>query len=126
MIAAYWFSSWVPVAVWAGLIFYLSGIPSLDSGLGIWDTLLRKAAHVIEFGVLTYLLLRASVRSWPASTKEKLMAWAGVVALIYAASDEIHQSFVPGRGPSVYDVLIDGVGIALVLFIYRRKILKPC
>src|SRR5205085_6520858 len=37
---------WLPIVLWAGLIFALSSIPSLHSGLGTWDLILRKCAHV--------------------------------------------------------------------------------
>ena len=50
---------WGPVIVWAALIFALSSIPSLNSGLGTWDEVLRKCAHVTEYAILGFLLLRA-------------------------------------------------------------------
>src|SRR5437660_1121243 len=96
-----WLSSWLPVAVWAWLIFFLSSIPHLNSGLGVWDFVLRKIAHVTEFGVLTALLVRAFQRTWPEARTKSLLWSSGVCAVFYAMSDEFHQSFVPGRGPSV-------------------------
>ena len=83
---------------------------SLDSGLGAWDLLLRKAAHVCEFAVLGALLLRA-VGNAPS------LAFALGVA--YAASDELHQHFVPGRTGSPVDVAIDAVGVAAGIMLYR-------
>jgi len=50
---------WGPVIVWAALIFALSSVPSLNSGLGTWDEVLRKCAHVTEYAILGFLLLRA-------------------------------------------------------------------
>ena len=52
-------SLWLPVVVWAAVIFALSSIPSLNSGLGTWDTVLRKAAHMTEYAILAVLLWRA-------------------------------------------------------------------
>ena len=49
-------SAWLPVVVWAAVIFTLSSIPSLGTGLGAWDTVLRKAGHMAEFAVLGALL----------------------------------------------------------------------
>jgi VanZ family protein len=114
-------SSWLPVTLWAGLIYYLSSIPGLNTGWGIWDFILRKTAHVVEFAVLTFLLLRAFVRSWPAMTKRTAMVISFLLALVYAVSDEVHQSFVPGRGPSVGDVVVDACGMALCLLVFRRE-----
>ncbi|TMK77955.1 MAG: VanZ family protein [Actinobacteria bacterium] len=103
-------SLWLPVVVWAAFIFALSSVPHLGTGLGFWDTVLRKAAHVSEYAVLGALLLRG-LRS------EGLALVAGV---IYAVSDEIHQHFVGGRHASPLDALIDTVGVALGIYVYRR------
>src|SRR2546421_11960722 len=78
---------WAPVVAWAALIFALSAIPSLSTGLGLWDTVLRKCAHTVEYAVFGALLLRALGRAWPAL----------LVGVAYAASDEVHQHFVRGR-----------------------------
>ena len=90
-------SRWLPVLVWAGVIFAFSSIPSLNSGLGTWDYVLRKLAHMTEYAILAYLLLRAT----------SSYAWAFAAAVAYAASDEVHQLFVRGRHGSPIDVGID-------------------
>ena len=95
-------SAWLPVVAWAGLIFTLSSIPDLGTGLGGWDLLLRKLAHAAEFAVLGVLFLRAVERP----------VLAFLLASAYAVSDEIHQIFVPGRLGSPLDVLIDVAGVA--------------
>jgi VanZ family protein len=102
---------WLPVVVWAGVIFALSSIPALGTGLGGWDVLLRKLAHITEYAVLAFLLRRAL--SAP---------WAFAAAVLYAISDEIHQSFVRGREGRLRDVLIDAVGIVLGLLAARRRV----
>jgi VanZ family protein len=104
-------TAWLPVAVWAALIFTLSSIPALDSGLGTWDTVLRKLAHLAEFAVLGALLYRA-LRREPAAI---------ALGSLYAVTDEIHQTFVSGRQASPLDWLIDTAGvIAGVLLLSRR------
>ncbi len=108
-------TSWLPVFVWAGLIFYLSSIPHLSTGWGFWDLILRKMAHVVEYFILAFFLLRASRKTWPSLSRGLLLVGAGVTAVLYAMSDEVHQAFVPGRGPSVRDVLIDSSGVVLCL-----------
>ena len=94
---------------WATLIFVVSGIPSLDSGLGIWDLVLRKAAHATEYAILGALLAR-------------VLAARGALAagIVYAASDELHQHVVPGRVGAPLDIVIDGVGVGLGIVVLRR------
>ena len=113
--------NWIFVFLWASLIFYLSSIPGLTTGLGIYDLILRKFAHIFEYFFLTYLLYRA----WK-STKKFLsfsffLFYGAFLSFLYAISDEIHQSFVPGRGPSIIDVFIDSIGIILCLIILKRR-----
>jgi VanZ family protein len=103
-------SVWLPVIAWAAVIFALSSIPSLSTGLGFWDTLLRKGAHVTEYAILGALLLRALGRQTPAVA-------AGIA---YAATDELHQHFVRGRHASPLDVAIDAVGITLGVYLFCR------
>jgi VanZ family protein len=94
-------NAWLPVAVWAGVIFMLSSIPALDSGLGTWDTVLRKLAHFVEYGILGALLYRA-LRREPAAI---------ALGSLYAVTDEVHQVFVSGRQGSPLDWLIDTAGV---------------
>ena len=101
---------WLPVVVWAGVIFALSSVPDLGTGLGGWDVVLRKIAHAAEFAVLGALLLRA-LGSWR-------LAFA--LGVLYAVSDEVHQSFVRGREGSPVDVAIDAVGVACGILLWHR------
>jgi VanZ family protein len=102
--------SWLPVLAWAAVIFAFSSVPDLGTGLGGWDLVLRKLAHVAEYAVLGVLLLRASGRT----------ALSLALGVAYAASDELHQHFVPGRRGSPVDVLIDAVGVVLGVLLWRR------
>jgi VanZ family protein len=101
---------WLPVFAWAAVIFAFSSIPSLSSGLGAWDTVLRKCAHVTEYAVLGALLYRALGRE----------ALALAVGIAYAGTDELHQHFVRGRHASPVDVAIDAVGVALGMLVWLR------
>src|SRR5919109_4453720 len=101
---------WLPVVAWAAVILALSSIPHLSSGLGTWDYVLRKCAHVTEYAILGALLLRALGREVPAF----------LAAVAYAATDELHQHFVRGRHASPVDVAIDAVGVAFGLFAWMR------
>jgi VanZ family protein len=99
---------WLPVFAWAAVIFAFSSIPSLSTGLGTWDTVLRKGAHIAEYAILGALLYRALGR-------EALALAAGIA---YAATDEFHQRFVLGRHSSPVDVAIDAVGLALGMLVW--------
>jgi hypothetical protein len=100
---------WLPVVAWAGLIFALSSVPDLGTGLGGWDLVLRKIAHAAEYAILGALLVRA--------TGKPIVALA--LGTLYAISDEIHQSFVPGRLGSPLDVAIDAVGVAIGVALWQ-------
>lgn len=103
-------SAWAPVVLWAGVIFALSSVPDLGTGLGTWDTVLRKLAHIAEYAILGGLLLRA-MRSAPAAL---------FFASAYAVTDEVHQTFVRSRHGSPVDWLIDTAGAALGVALLLR------
>jgi VanZ family protein len=98
----------VPPLLLMGLIFYLSAQPDLNSGLGTWDAILRKGAHMTEFGLLWFL--------W---TRVVGPFGALAISLAYAVSDEFHQTFVDGRHGTPVDWAIDaaGMGIAAALWV---------
>ena len=100
---------WLPVLVWAAVIFAFSSIPDLGTGLGTWDLVLRKLAHTAEYAILGALLLRATRRPGIA---------LGLAAL-YAISDEVHQHFVEGRHAAALDVLIDATGALVGVLAWR-------
>ncbi|OFW75304.1 MAG: hypothetical protein A2Y55_05030 [Actinobacteria bacterium RBG_16_68_12] len=101
---------WLPVVAWAGLIFALSSIPDLGTGLGGWDLLLRKLAHAAEYAVLGALLVRATHRAGLAVT----------LGVLYALSDELHQALVPGRQGSPVDAAIDALGVVCGVLLWQR------
>jgi VanZ family protein len=98
-----------PLALMA-LIFVFSAQSDLDTGLGVWDEIGREFAHVGEYLALTLLwiwALRPAVR--------RPVIAAASISLLYAISDEWHQSFVEGRGASVFDLGMDAIGVALAV-----------
>ena len=130
--------AWALCAGWMAFIFLMSAMPGDVSGaqsgtvvrillavldavwgpaevspqaLSLLELLVRKAAHMTEDAVLALLYshaLRLSGAKRPAYP-------ALLLSLAYAATDEFHQSFVGGRGPSPVDVMIDTAGAALAL-----------
>jgi VanZ family protein len=105
-------SAWLPVAAWAALIFALSSVPHLGTGLGTWDTILRKGAHVTEYAIFGLLLVRAVGREVPAF----------LLGVAYAITDEVHQHFVSGRHASPIDVAIDSAGVLLGVLVGSRAL----
>ncbi len=109
---------WLPVIFWAGLIFYLSGVPGLSSGLSVYyDVFLRKLAHAAVFGFLFLLIFRAFYFGHEIGFKRALI-WSLVAAVLYAFSDEVHQYFVPERQARLFDVGVDSLGIIFSGFLF--------
>jgi VanZ family protein len=102
-----------PPLVLMAAIFAFSAQPDLSTGLGVWDTILRKTTHMAEYGLLWYLWYRALEHRSPLP--------AAAIALVYAASDEYHQTFVEGRHGTPVDVLIDAAGIAIAIALLARR-----
>jgi len=106
-------SRFAPPLVLMTVIFALSAQPDLNSGLGTWDTVLRKLAHMAEFGLLWLLWWRALGYRDP--------VLPAAIAIGYAITDELHQTTVEGRHGSPVDVLIDSTGVALAILAARVR-----
>lgn len=123
-------AAWLPVVAWMLLIFAFSAQPNSGEQSGWliqitasllgrppepletvrYQHLVRKAAHFSEYAVLAVLLHRALGAGFGSLRR---IALAVGVSALYAGSDEIHQAFVPNRGPALHDVLIDSCGALL-------------
>lgn len=88
------------------------------------ERIIRKMAHFSIY-TLVGLLLMALVSTYNIKEKNRLII-SLTTGIIYASSDEIHQSFVPGRSPMITDVVIDTMGVILgiLLIILGKKIIK--
>lgn len=128
---------YLPVFLWAGVIFYFSSIPSLKTDFdSLWDFILRKTAHLTEFAILSVLIFRMlwrTARGWKGLLKESarfkiyfkvILLVCLILNVLYAISDEFHQSFVIGRTSSLRDVGIDSIGIAIGILFYALKTKK--
>lgn len=135
---------WGPVIAWAGLIFFFSTSEFTASNTSLiigpilhWINpnisqegesaihfVVRKLGHWSEYFIFALLLVwaldRTSPRRW---NFRNTYYWAGLVILLYACSDEFHQSFVPGRTASWHDSLLDFFGgiCALGWLSWRRR-----
>jgi VanZ family protein len=111
---------WLPPLVLMGIIFVLSSQPSLDTGLGLIDTIGRKLVHFGEYALLCLLWWRVFSYGQP---PRRAVLLAFVVASAYAATDELHQSLVDGRHGTPLDWAIDSAGAALAahLLLARQR-----
>ncbi len=106
---------WLPAVVIMVAIFFFSSIPSKEMpNFGGWDTIVKKGGHMMGYALLGFSYIRAI------NTRDR---WAYIISvlvvIIYAVSDEFHQSFVPGRNSSPIDVGIDTAGAILGLIALR-------
>ena len=115
-----WMSRWPPLVlltlplVWMGLIYFFSAQPTLPSAPDAFaDLLLKKGAHMAVYAVLVLLWWGAvrTRRFYLAPVLPIAVAW--LIAIVYAVTDEFHQTYVPGRNGTVVDVVVDGAGATL-------------
>ena len=109
---------WLPLLAWMGLIYFLSAQPDLPHPDTGWLSLvLSNGAHAFVFGVLAILWVRVLVG--------RRHAWliALLLTLLYALSDEFHQTFVPGRYADPWDLLFDALGalLAMAFWLYWHR-----
>lgn len=112
-----------PPIAWMMFIFSLSS----RTRVGVSDTylvnfLIFKSLHIIEYCILFFLNLRA-FHAYSPQKKQKIFLYAFIATLIFAISDEFHQTFVPTRQGSLRDIFIDTLGIGLC-FMYTKNNLK--
>lgn len=104
------FLFWLPLLIYCSIIFYLSSKTGIHIG---YD----KMAHTIEYAGLGFLIARLLFHSYPDKIKWMILL-APVFGVLYGISDEFHQSFVPGRDCSGWDVLADLLGSSLGVLVY--------
>ena len=113
---------WLPALAWAGVIFLFSSRPAVTASTIDWqDFFIKKSAHFIEYLILALLVYRA-IRLTSGLLPSRTFFLTLFVCMLYAVSDEWHQSFIPGRGPHVRDILIDtfGAGVSAWIFGFRK------
>ncbi len=104
---------WLPAIVMMVIIFVFSSLPSSRiPDYGSLDTLIKKGGHALGYGLLGLSYFYALPKRL---SKFYRVLTALLMAVLFALSDEYHQSFVRGRNSSLNDVLIDGFGATLAL-----------
>ena len=115
---------WLPTLFWMVVIFGFSAQPSLHaSSVGWLDFIIKKSAHITEYFILGLLLYFSLKNTTNLSTGKSLILII-IIGLVYASSDEFHQTFVSGREGRIRDVLIDSLGLlasAKFLTFFSRK-----
>ncbi len=128
---------YIPVILWMIFIFYMShqdGTSSsgmsghivttihefvtkffpVDISIDTLSFIIRKGAHITEYMILTFLFIYALIKT----NIQKYLIVSAFASLLYACSDELHQTFIPGRAGSIVDVGIDSIGIVIALLIF--------
>ncbi len=107
---------WFPALLLMSVIFVFSSQPGDDlPSFYDWDYFIKKSSHMIGYGMLAL----SYFHFLKYNKKQYWLAW--LMAVLYAATDEYHQSFVAWRGPSVIDVFVfDGMGALIALWLYFR------
>lgn len=86
------------------------------------EKVIRKIAHFSIYTVVGILVM-ALISTYQIKEKNRIII-STIIGIIYACSDEIHQSFVPGRSPMITDVMIDTMGVILgILLITTIKLI---
>lgn len=102
---------WLPAIAWMILIFWFSSQPQLPRPASdLLNLVMRKSAHFAVFGVLA-LCYVYGLGGWHRRPA------AFILTVLYAISDEYHQSFTPLRQPAWTDVLIDTAGALTALWL---------
>ena len=119
--------AFLPPVLWAALIFLLSSYSVLPSfELSTLDFIFKKSAHMFVYAVLYWLLFRGvrislnlKKSSLAPNTINTYLLWLPLILVFcYSLTDEIHQSFVPGRHGTLRDMGYDMLG---VLIVWLRK-----
>lgn len=106
---------WIPAAIWAAVLFFVSNQRSLDVDLSGG---LDKVAHFGAYLILGLLLAAGRVG------RTRIFSLI-LLGSLYGILDEVHQSFVPGRMPDVWDLVADALGVTfgvLIYYLIRRNL----
>ena len=92
----------------------------------IFDTLLRKTAHMTEYGILAFFVYGSFAEQQPFRWRLRQAIWCIGIVGLYSLTDELHQRFVPGRHASLVDCGIDvaGATIAVIMIFEARRLFR--
>lgn len=114
-----WISRWGPAVLVMMLIFIASAMPASDlPDFGVIDTFAKKGGHMFGYALLAAAFFHALNGGRKLTGLQLVLSVC--LAVMYAAGDEFHQSFTPGRSPSPVDVAIDAFGSLAGLAVWCR------
>ena len=114
----------VPVFLWAAMIFFLSSIPE-ENLPNVPIPHIGKIVHFVEYSILGMLSFRAFRHSNPKTGRMKQIIIVVILIMLFAISDEWHQTFVPGRDGNVADVIFDTIYSGTGIFLYNKMFIQP-
>lgn len=118
------FFYWLPVIGWFAAIFYFSSQSHFNIvEKQLFDFIIFKFLHMIEYGFLYFLVFRAFFKT-SSFSQSKILFYSLLIGIVYAVSDEYHQSFVPTREGRIKDVVIDTVGMLMVYWFIRNQFIR--
>jgi VanZ family protein len=108
------FTAWV-----LSRVFRLLHLTISPATFALLHHLIRKSAHFTEYAILSMLLYYSLAKITRLEWRPRPALWSLLIAVAYSLTDELHQMFVPGRGPSIFDSGIDSMGAAAgIVLIY--------
>ncbi len=107
---------WLPVILMCAAIFRQSSFPSFQAELFFPHQ--DKLLHLAAYGLMAFLTARALTCERPGTGKFKIPMFAIGVSILFGLSDEIHQAFVPGRFPDIWDWTADILGSGIGAWIF--------
>ena len=113
---------WLPLFTYCLFIFFLSSSPN---PLPIPHLFLGdKLLHIAEYSILGFLMARSIFSLNLRYPQRPLFIIAIILSTLYGLSDEVHQSFTPGRTTSLGDLIADGLGSLIGAVLYLKMLLK--
>ncbi|HRN70830.1 MAG TPA: VanZ family protein [Candidatus Woesebacteria bacterium] len=119
-----WIFYWGPPIIWIIIIFIMSSRQRISiADTQVENFIIFKTLHIIEYAFLYLLLFRANFKSFSKKISLNTIFTISIIgSILYAISDEVHQTFVPTRQGSIRDIGIDTIGI-LLAFSYTKMYL---
>lgn len=112
--------AWLPPFFLMAALFYSSSQHAVELAPTLTtDFVAHKSIHVVIYAALYFLVFRGFYLSYKKKNVNDFLLWALVVTMVYAISDEFHQTFVPTRTGTVRDIFIDATGV-LIMYIYIK------